>query len=52
MLRANLDILKQNECSTGTSKGSFTLKKSLEDGFSKGFEVSNKITKKSVVLCT
>ncbi len=39
---------RQNETTVGSAKGSFTLKKSLEDGFNKGFEVSNKLTKKNI----
>ena len=39
---------RQNETAAGSSNGSFTLKKSLEDGFYKGFEVSNKLTKKNI----
>ena len=38
---------KQNENTIGSAKGSFTLKESLEDGFKKGFELSNKITGKN-----
>ena len=37
---------KQNESTIGSANGSFTLKKSLEEGFNKGYELSNKITKK------
>jgi len=39
---------RQNETTIGSAKGSFTLRKSLEEGFSKGFELSNKITKKGI----
>jgi len=39
---------KQNEITVGSANGSFTLKKSLEEGFNKGFEISNKITKKNI----
>ena len=39
---------RQNETAVGSANGSFTLKKSLEDGFDKGFEVSNKLTKKNI----
>jgi len=39
---------RQNETVVGSANGSFTLKKSLEDGFHKGFEVSNKLTKKNI----
>jgi len=38
---------RQNESTTGSAKGSFTLKQSLEDGFIKGYELSNKITEKN-----
>jgi len=38
---------RQNESTVGAANGSFTLKKSLEEGFNKGFELSNKITKKN-----
>ncbi len=38
----------QNESSTGSAKGSFTLKQSLEDGFNKGYELSNNITRKNL----
>ena len=41
------DQSKQNESTIGSAKGSFTLKESLEDGFKKGFELSNKITGKN-----
>ncbi len=37
---------RQSESTVGAANGSFTLKKSLEEGFNKGFEISNKITKK------
>jgi len=37
----------QNETSIGSANGSFTLKQSLEDGFNKGYELSNKITRKN-----
>ena len=39
---------RQNENSVGAANGSFTLKKSLEEGFNKGYELSNKITKKNL----
>ena len=39
---------RQNESTVGSANGSFTLKKSLEEGFNKGFELSNKITKKNI----
>ena len=35
---------RQNETSIGSANGSFTLKKSLDEGFNKGYELSNKIT--------
>ena len=38
---------RQNETTVGAANGSFTLKKSLEDGFNKGYELSNKITSKN-----
>jgi len=38
---------RQNETSIGSAKGILTLKQSLEDGFKKGFELSNKITGKN-----
>ena len=37
----------QNESSIGSANGSFTLKQSLEDGFNKGYELSNNITRKN-----
>jgi len=39
---------RQNETTVGSAKGSFTLKKSLEEGFNKGYEMSNKITNKNL----
>ena len=38
----------QNESSIGSANGSFTLKQSLEDGFNKGYELSNNITRKNL----
>ncbi len=35
---------RQNENTIGSANGSFTLKKNLEDGFNKGFDLSKKIT--------
>ena len=35
---------KQNETSVGASKGTFTLKETLNDGFRSGFDLSKKIT--------
>ena len=39
---------RQSETSIGSANGTFTLKKSLNDGFSKGYELSNKITGKNL----
>ena len=39
---------RQNESTIGSANGSFTLKQSLEDGFEKGYELSNNITKKNL----
>ena len=36
----------------GSANGSFTLKKSLDEGFNKGYELSNKITGKNVKSTT
>ncbi len=38
---------RQSETTVGSANGSFTLKKSLEEGFTKGFELSKKITSKN-----
>ena len=38
---------RQKESTIGSANGSFTLKQALEDGFNKGFELSNKITNKN-----
>ena len=38
------DKSKQNETSVGASKGTFTLKDTLDDGFKTGFDLSEKIT--------
>ena len=38
------DKSKQNETSVGASKGTFTLKETLDDGFKTGFDLSKKIT--------
>ena len=38
------DKSKQNEISVGASKGTFTLKDTLDDGFKTGFDLSEKIT--------
>jgi len=43
---------KQNEVSVGSATGSYSLRQSLEDGFSKGYELSNKITKKNLKSAT
>jgi len=43
---------RQNESTVGSASGSFTLKKSLEDGFNKGYELSNKITGKNAKSTT
>jgi len=43
---------RQNESAVGSASGSFTLKKSLEDGFNKGYELSNKITGKNAKSTT
>jgi len=37
---------RQNENTIGSANGSFTLKKSLEEGFKKGFDLSKKMTGK------
>ena len=38
---------RQKESTIGSAHGSFTLKQALEDGFNKGFELSNNITNKN-----
>jgi len=43
---------RQNESTIGSANGSFTLKKSLDEGFNKGYELSNKITGKNVKSTT
>jgi sarcosine oxidase, subunit alpha len=43
---------KQNECTLGSAKGSNSLKKILEEGFNKGFELSQKITGKDLKTTT
>ncbi len=43
---------KQNESTIGSANGSFTLKKSLEEGFDKGFNLSKKITGKDSKIST
>ena len=42
------DQSRQSESTIGAANGSFTLKKSLEDGFNKGYELSNKVTQKNI----
>ena len=44
------DQSRQSETTIGAANGSFTLKKSLEDGFNKGYELSNKITEKNIKI--
>ena len=39
---------RQNENTIGSANGSFTLKKSLEDGFNLGYEISRKINGKNL----
>ncbi len=46
------NISKQNEKSIGASKGTFTLKETLEEGFKIGFEVSKNITKNDNFVST
>ena len=46
------DKSKQNEKSVGASNGTFTLKKTLEDGFKTGFEVSKNITNNNISTST
>ena len=41
------DHPKQNETTIGSAQGSFTLKKSLDEGFEKGYNLSKKITRKN-----
>ena len=43
---------RQNESTIGSANGSFTLKKSLDEGFSKGYELSNKINGKNTKSTT
>ena len=42
------DQSRQKETVTGSANGSFTLKESLADGFNKGFQISNEITKNDI----
>jgi len=46
------DQSHQNESTIGSAKGSFTLKKSLDDGFNNGYELSKKITGKNIKSTT
>ncbi len=39
---------RQNETSVGAANGTFTLKKSLDDGFNKAYDLSNQITGKNL----
>ena len=39
---------RQNENTIGSAKGSFTLRQTLDDGFNVGYEISKKITGKSL----
>ena len=39
---------KQNESTIGSARGTFTLKNTLEEGFTKGYDLSNKITEKNL----
>ena len=43
---------KQNENTIGSANGSFTLKKTLEEGFTKGYELAKKITGKDAKSST
>ena len=43
---------KQNESTIGSANGSFTLKNTLEEGFSKGYNLSKKITGKDLKTST
>jgi len=43
---------KQNESTIGSANGSFTLRSSLKEGFSKGFDLSKKITGKDIKFST
>ena len=46
------DKSKQNETSIGASKGTFTLQKTLDEGFKTGFEVSKNLTNNDVSIPT
>ena len=39
---------RQQETVIGSANGSFTLKESLTDGFSKGYQISDEITKNGI----
>jgi len=43
---------RQNESAIGSANGLFTLKKTLEDGFNKGYEISKKINGKDLKIST
>jgi heterotetrameric sarcosine oxidase alpha subunit len=43
---------RQNESTIGYASGSFTLKKNLEEGFNKGYELSKKVTGKELKIQT
>ncbi len=43
---------RQNENTIGSAKGTYTLKKTLEEGFNKGFDLSKKITGKDIKSST
>ncbi len=43
---------RQNESTIGYANGSYTLKKNLEEGFEKGYELSKKITSKEIKIST
>jgi len=43
---------RQNETTIGSAAGQFTLKETLDSGFHKGYELSNKITGKSLKILT
>ena len=42
----NTNQSKKNESTVGSANGSITLKKSINEGFEKGYDLSKKITKK------
>jgi len=39
---------RQNESTVGSAKGTFSLKRTLEEGFNKGYDLSKKITGKNI----